>query len=203
MAPARNSHLLMTTASSLWKQAAPRASSPSPRRKGNPYTTRGAPFFSPHNAASNPQGHHHPRSQCLPRGDYPSHGNHLLLPLPRGDQPSQEILPCPYQEFLHSLGRTILGERAFSLPKSSLSSLGETLPTQMPKSSLGEIQCIPGLVDPSRWEACASAPQDLLRLLGVLVLPKIDPGRLIHLDLQFLGNEVNISICGRNKKTTI
>jgi hypothetical protein len=64
----------------------------------------------------------------------------------------------------------------------------------------------PGLVDPLRWEACANAPWDCWHfphLHEVLVLPKTNLGRLIHLDLRFLGKKVNIWICGRNKKTTI
>jgi hypothetical protein len=60
-----------------------------------------------------------------------------------------------------------------------------------------------GLVDPSKWEACVSAPWDFQCLLEVFVFPKINPSRLIHLDLWFLGNKVDFWICGKNKKNNL
>jgi hypothetical protein len=63
----------------------------------------------------------------------------------------------------------------------------------MPKSSLRESMCISGLQIPQVGSMRESSLGFLTSPSSpkVLVLPEIDLKRLIHLDLQFLGNKVD------------
>jgi hypothetical protein len=94
---------------------------PLPSWERQPYIVQGTPFSSPHGVASNPRGHHHPRPQCLPGGDYPFQGNHLVpvkrfAQLPGGDHPSRGTNLLPPRSSFHSLGETNLLKKPHLLP---------------------------------------------------------------------------------------
>jgi hypothetical protein len=118
----------------------------------------------------------------LLEGDFSLLGETNLLEKPHL-LPTKRFLPLPMEN--HSRGMHLFPtEKSIQLPK------GKTFHPNALEFPKGEPIHL-GLVNPSKWKACVSAPWDFQCLLEVFVFPKTNPGRLIHLDLRFLGNKVD------------